>query len=155
MNEEKKFTYEQLLEKHGKIVYRNIGTSMLPLIRQKRDLMIIVKRPEERLKKYDAVLYKTNQGKYILHRIIKVNTDDYVICGDNCIHREFGIKDRQIIGILTAVVRDNKTINTSDKKYRIYVHLICDFFYIKVVVLYVKQLFYRIISKIKKRNVKQ
>jgi len=148
------------LEKHGKLVYRNIGTSMLPLIREKHDLMIIVKRPEGRLKKYDAVLYKSKNGEYILHRIIKVNNNDYVICGDNCIHREFGIKDEQIIGVLTAVVKDNKTINASDIKYRIYVHFVCDFFHIKAAVLYIIQLFRRLSSKIKqqknieKRNVK-
>ena len=128
MSDNKKVTYEEVLDKHGKLVYKNVGTSMMPLLRQNRDLMIIEKRPQGRLKKYDAVLYKSNSGKYILHRILKVIKDDYVICGDHCIYREFGIKDKQIIGVLAGIVRDDRTIQVTNKKYLFYVHLWCDFF---------------------------
>ena len=48
-------TYEEELERHGKLVYPNVGFSMMPLLRQHRDLMVISRRPEGRLKKYDAV----------------------------------------------------------------------------------------------------
>ena len=150
MSENKKVTYEEVLEKHGKIIYKNVGTSMMPLLRQNRDLMIIEKRPQGRLKKYDAVLYKSKGGKYILHRILKDGENDYTICGDHCIRREFGIKDSQILGVLTGVVRDGKTISVTDKKYLFYVHLWCDFFYVRICILAVKQLVRRVGSKIKK-----
>lgn len=139
MSEQKKFTYEEILDTHGKLIYKNVGTSMMPLLRQNHDLMIIEKRPQGRLKKYDAVLYKSVGGRYILHRILKVGKEDYIICGDHCIHREFGIKEEQILGVLTAVVRDGKTIEVTDKKYLFYVHLWCDFFYIRVAILFFKQ----------------
>lgn len=138
------------MEKYGKLVYKNIGASMMPLIRQKRDLMVIEKKPPCRCRKYDAVLYKRRDGKYILHRILKVRENDYVICGDNCIHREYGITDEQILGVMTAVVRDKKTIFVSDKKYLIYVHLWCDFFYVRVAVLYVKKFIGSLLGKMKK-----
>ena len=152
MSENKKVTYEEILETHGKLVYRNVGTSMMPLLRQNRDLMIIEKRPQGRLKKYDAVLYKSKNGKYILHRILKVRKDDYIICGDHCIHREFGVKDSHILGILTGIVKDGKTIRVIDKKYLFYVHLWCDFFYIRIGILAMKQLFNRIVSKVRKER---
>lgn len=150
MNENKTLTYEDILNKHGKLVYKNVGTSMMPLLRENRDLMIIEKRTLERLRKYDAVLYKSKGGRYILHRIIKVRKDDYVICGDHCYHREFGIKDEQILGVLTGIVRDGKTINVKDKNYLFYVHLWCDLFYIRIAILFCKQLARRLISHIKK-----
>ena len=52
-----KSTFEEEIEKSGKIIYTNVGDSMMPLIRQNRDLLIIEK-VSGRLKKYDVPLYK-------------------------------------------------------------------------------------------------
>ena len=67
---------------------------MLPLIRQGKDLLLIARKPEGRLSKYDVPLYRRDSGQYVLHRILKVRENDYVICGDNRWHRETGITDR-------------------------------------------------------------
>lgn len=142
-------TYEEELERHGKLVYPNVGFSMMPLLRQHRDLMVISRRPEGRLKKYDAVLYKRG-GRYILHRILKVRKDDYVICGDHNWRREYGIKDDQIIGVLTAFVRDGVETPVTDKRYLAYVHLWCDLYYIRAAILWGKSLLWRIKRKLTK-----
>lgn len=147
MSESKK-TYEDILDQYGKLVYKNIGTSMMPLLRQNRDLMVIEKKKIERCKKYDAVLYKRPNGKYVLHRIIKVRKSDYVICGDHCYRKEYGITDGQIIGVLKAVVRDGKTISVDDRKYLLYVHLWCDLFYIRAAILVVKRFSYGVVKKL-------
>ena len=110
---------------------------MRPLIRQDRDILIIEKY-EGRLKKYDVPLYKRDSGQYVLHRVLKVRDSDYVICGDNRYSKEYGITDRHIIGVLTAIVRDGKEIPINDWRYRIYVHLWCDFFPIRAVILNAK-----------------
>ena len=123
-------TFEEELEEHGKLIYTNVGDSMMPLLREHRDL-IIIERPQGRLKKYDVPLYKRDSGQYVLHRILKVRETDYVICGDNRSSREYGITDRHIIGVLTGFVRDGKTYTVNDTKYRFYVHLWCDFFFIR------------------------
>ena len=126
--------FEDVIERDGRLVYTNVGDSMRPLIRQDRDILIIEKY-EGRLKKYDVPLYKRDSGQYVLHRILKVRPNDYVICGDNRYSKEYGITDRHIIGVLTAVVRDGKEIPINDWRYRIYVHLWCDFFPIRAVIL--------------------
>lgn len=123
--------FERELEKHGTLVYTNVGTSMLPLLRQNRDLMVIEKKGPGRCKKYDAVLYRRPSGEYVMHRILKVCGDSYVICGDNRWDREFGVPDEWILGVLTAVIRDGKEIPVTDWKYRCYVHLWCDFFFLR------------------------
>lgn len=133
-----KSTYEEELSRHGTLVYTNVGTSMLPLLRQNRDLLIVGKRPEGRCKKYDVVLYKRPSGQYVLHRILKVKKDSYVICGDNRRVREFGVPDAWIFGVLTGVVRDGKQINITDFKYRCYVHLWCDFFWVRAGILWLR-----------------
>ena len=93
--------FEDVIERDGRLVYTNVGDSMRPLIRQDRDILIIEK-PHGRLKKYDVPLYKRDSGQYVLHRVLKVRPDDYVICGDNRYNKEYGITDRHIIGVLTA-----------------------------------------------------
>jgi len=146
---EYKSTFEEQINEHGVLMYRNVGVSMRPLIRQGRDLMVISRKPEGRLKKYDVPLYKRDNGKYVLHRILKVRENDYVLCGDNCWQREYGITDRHIIGVLTEVVRDGKTIPVTDKAYLCYVHLWCDLFYVRVAVLRGRSILIRALHKAK------
>ena len=77
-------TLAQRLEQDGVIVHTNKGTSMMPLLRENRDLMVIRKRGAGRFHKYDAVLFRRENGEYVLHRILRVNPDSYWIVGDNC-----------------------------------------------------------------------
>ena len=120
-------TYEEELRTRGKLVYRNCGYSMLPLIRQDRDLIVIEPRPDGRCRKYDAVLYKHNE-QYVLHRILKVLDHGYVICGDHNWKKDPIIYDEEVLGVLHSVVRDGIEIPADSVRYRIYVHLWCDFF---------------------------
>ena len=119
-------SFEEELEENGTLVFTNKGTSMMPLLRQDRDLMVIVKKGEGRCKKYDAVLFKRGE-KYVLHRILKVRPDDYYIVGDNNRRGEY-VRDEQILGVLRQVVRDGRTISVEDPAYLCYVHLWCDVF---------------------------
>ena len=135
-------TFEQVLAETGTLVYTNVGDSMMPLLRQHRDLMVIVP-PKGRLKRYDVPLYKRDNGQYVLHRILRVRKDDYVICGDNRYSREYGITDRHIIGVLSAIVRDGKTISVENFWYKVYSHLWCDFFYVRAGILYARALMHR------------
>ena len=122
-----KSTFEEILARDGQLVYTNVGDSMLPLIRQGRDLLVI-KPKTGRLKKYDIPLYRRDSGQYVLHRILKVRPDDYVICGDNRWSREYGITDRHVVGVLTAIIRDGQEIPMTDWRLRLYAHLWCDLF---------------------------
>lgn len=96
---------------------------MMPLIKQGRDLLVISRKPEHRLRRFDVPLYKRDTGQYVLHRIIRVRQNDYVICGDNRVNKEYGITDRHIIGVLTAVIRNGKELSVNSTKYKLYVYL--------------------------------
>ncbi len=125
------------LEKYGKLIYTNVGDSMMPLIKQGRDVLIIQK-PDGRLKKYDVPLYQRDSGQYVLHRILKVRKSDYVICGDNRYNKETGITDRHIIGVLTGIIRNGVEMSVTDFRYRLYVHLWCDFFPVRAFLIRVR-----------------
>ena len=141
-----KSTFEEQLAKNGKLIYTNRGDSMMPLIKQDRDLLII-KPVHGRLKKYDVPLYKRDSGQYVLHRILQVRKHDYVICGDNRWVKEYGIRDRHIIGLLTAVVRNGKEIKVTDFKYKVYVHLWCDLFPVRAFIVHVISKLKRVIRR--------
>lgn len=140
-------TFEQVLSEQGKLIYTNVGTSMMPLLRQNRDVMII-ERPSGRLKKYDVPLYKKGD-KYILHRVIKVLPDSYVIVGDHCTVREYGVTDSRIIGVLTGIIRDGKTVSVNSLRYKLYYHLWCDFFYVRVFILKSKAFLNAVLRRLK------
>ncbi len=133
-----KSTFEEEIKKTGKIIYTNVGDSMMPYIRQGRDVLVI-SGVNGRLKKYDVPLYKRDSGQYVLHRILKVRENDYVICGDNRWCKEYGISDSHIVGVLTGVIRNGKEIPVTDFRYRIYVHLWCDFFVVRAFFLRVRR----------------
>ncbi len=133
-------SFKAQLEQNGKIIYTNVGTSMMPLIRQKRDVMII-ERPSGRLKKYDCPLYIRADGSHVLHRIIKVRKNDYVISGDHTTYKEYGITDEQIIGVMTGLIRDGKEMNFNSFSYKLYYHLWVDFYYLRVAILKIKYFF--------------
>ena len=113
-------TYEEYLNKNGEMTYTNRGTSMLPLIKQDRDMFTVKKKSTERCRKYDVVLYRRPPESYVLHRIVEVRPDSYVLLGDNCLNKEYGISDKDIIGVMTKYIRKGKEHSTSEIGYKIY-----------------------------------
>ncbi len=115
-----RMSYEEYLNKNGSLTYGNKGVSMLPLLREGRDLFTVRKKEAKRCKVGEVVLYRREPDQYVLHRIIKVRPKDYVILGDNCINREYGITDNDILGVMTGFVRDGKEYSVEALWYRIY-----------------------------------
>lgn len=135
-------TFEDEIKRTGRIIYTNVGDSMMPLIKQGRDVLVI-SVVNGRLKRYDIPLYKRDSGQYVLHRILKVRKNDYVICGDNRFNKEYGITDRHIIGVLSGIIRDGREIPVTNIKCRIYAHLWCDLFPVRVLIIRIRQIFKR------------
>ena len=111
---------KEILDTYGKYTGLTMGTSMEPLIHEHQDNIIVVKI-KGRLKKYDVAVYVTPQGKYIMHRVVKVCDDHYVIVGDNLLKKEY-VTDDMICGVLVGFYKKGKKYIdcTSSKKYMIY-----------------------------------
>ncbi len=109
---------ENIIKEKGYAVSTPSGNSMNPMLKNRRDT-VIIKKITAPLKKYDVILYKRKES-YILHRIIKVTNDGYVIRGDNCYFTETDIKDENILGKMTEFYRKNKHYSEKDTVYRIY-----------------------------------
>ena len=119
-----KQTFEQALKACGSFVAPAKGESMRPLIRPGRDLVEISRKGPERCKKHDVALY-LRDGKYVLHRVLQVRPDDYVMAGDHQIYKETGVTDEQILGVLSAVIRNGRRVAVTDRGYRCYVRVWC------------------------------
>ena len=111
---------KEILDTYGKYSGLTTGTSMLPLLHQGKDTIIVIK-PKERLKKYDVALYVTPQGKYIMHRVIEVYDDHYIITGDNLLAKEY-VTDDMICGKLAGFYKNGKHFVDCDnsKGYKLY-----------------------------------
>jgi len=95
---------EEVISTDGEFRLYPKGTSMLPLIRQGKDSVILVK--PSLLSNKDIVLYKRANGQFVLHRIIQINGDDLILCGDNQSDLENGIKTSDVIAKVKAVYID-------------------------------------------------
>ena len=113
-------TFEDILARDGVLVYRTRGVSMEPMLRQNMDL-VIIRPPSSRLRKYDAALYKRGKS-YVLHRVIKVTEDHYLIRGDNTFAFET-VPDEAVIGVLAGFRRKGREISADDRGYQLYVRV--------------------------------
>lgn len=135
---EKFSSFEKELEESGKLIYTNVGISMLPLIHENRDVMVIEKRTGAP-KKLQAVLFRREgmegRGKYVVHRILKVRKNgDCFIAGDHDYAGEI-VKPEQILGVLTTVVRDGKPVKFCGFRYWCYLHLWCAPYHVRFFIL--------------------
>lgn len=114
---------EQIIQSMGTVTLHFNGSSMMPMLRDRRDLVVVEKfcRP---LKLHDVPVYRMPSGKIIMHRIIKIKNGEYIIRGDNLVQKEYGITDEMIIGVLKGFYRGKKYIDC-DKNigYKWYVFL--------------------------------
>ena len=117
---------EDVLKEDRIFVSTTVGVSMYPMLRSRRDT-IIIEPYEGRLRKYDIPLYRRG-SRYVLHRIIDVLPDSYVICGDNCIEKEYGITDEHILGVMTGCYRGKKKLNLESPVYKAYAYVWCGIF---------------------------
>ncbi len=112
----------QTLESGGTFTLPVTGTSMLPLLREKRD-SVTLKKAALPLKKGDLPLYRRADGAFVLHRVIGRDDRGYVLCGDNQFDLERGIADTNIIGITTGITRGKHEFSVNAPLYRAYVRL--------------------------------
>ena len=131
-------SFEEVLEKDGELYFTNVGYSMYPLIKQREDILRIVKA--DTFKKGDIILYKSNIDHYVLHRILKIKKDKIITAGDYNYHKDQPITKDQILGLLLSIKKKDGTLIdlSRDKKGRKFWYT--NFFHIKA--------FFQIIGKI-------
>ena len=62
---------ETVMESGGEFRMYPRGTSMLPLIVQNRDSVVLKRNFEDAAKKHDIAFYRRDNGQFVLHRVMK------------------------------------------------------------------------------------
>ncbi len=115
---------QKYIEENGYFIATPVGTSMWPLLRNRRDTVYLIKYNGE-LKKYDIPIYIRTTGEQVMHRCMGKDNNGYIMCGDNQSVKEYGIKDEQIIAVAKGIYRDEKYIPCTNVLYRFFVRVWC------------------------------
>ena len=115
---------EAINANNGKIRIFPKGKSMLPLIKEGIDSVVLEKA--DNIKKYDIVLFLGNDKKYSLHRICKIKGDFFFLSGDNQSVFE-KIRKEQIVAKVSDIYKGDILLNTESKKYKNYIYKIVFF----------------------------
>ena len=123
------YKFEDVLNKDNELFFTNVGYSMYPLIKEREDILHIVKTNE--FKKGDILLYKSNVDHYVLHRLLKIKKDKYILAGDYNYFKDQPIAKEQILGkLITIKKKDGRIFDLNkDKKGRRFFYT--NFFHIK------------------------
>ena len=142
-------TIEDVIREKGFYVTRPKGTSMFPMLKDKRN-EICVRRADEIIK-FDVVLYRRESGELVLHRVLDISDDGYVCCGDNQWVLEYGVKREQIIGKLDSWYKGDKEHTVRDASYLRYVKFWCKSLGRRHFILWFCHNYWRLRNKFKKK----
>ncbi len=109
---------ENVLLRDGYYVTLTSGVSMRPLFKTHRDA-VVISPPAGELRKYDVALYTYGDGRYILHRVVGVREECYLIRGDNTYRLE-RVPKRCVIGVMTSFNRNGKRYDLTEFSYKFY-----------------------------------
>lgn len=137
------------LESGGKANLTVTGSSMLPMLRNRRDTVTLI--PISQPKKGDVVLFQRKTGGYILHRIVAVTKEGYICCGDNQAEKE-PVTDEQMIAVVDAFTRKRKRYTVGAPGYRLYTAVWVNLFFLRRPYIALRRCMGRVRSKLRNRN---
>ena len=101
------FRVAEVALKQGKqIKLRVVGKSMEPFLIDNKDVVRITPFSSGKLYRGDIVLFKLNSF-YCLHRIIKIEKNRIILCGDGICQSKENIVQENVIGILDSIIRES------------------------------------------------
>jgi len=87
------------------------GSSMLPMLREGRDIVRLV-RADGQLDRGEVLLYRRESGQYVLHRLIRMEDEATCLCcGDNQWEREL-VPRSGVIARVESFSRKGKWVDT-------------------------------------------
>ena len=110
---------EQELLTHGEYISTTVGRSMWPLLRNRRE-SVVIRAVNGDLSRGDVALYsQPHSDAYVLHRVLEVHDDHYIIAGDNCSVLE-RVPKKRVIGYMDGFYRGETWIPPESRFLRCY-----------------------------------
>ncbi len=132
----------EFLQQGKRVILRAKGNSMLPLIRNLKDRVVLSAISGENCSVGDAVMFSRDNGTYVLHRIVdRDHSGNFVLMGDGQTEREEGIRPDQIIAKMIGFYRKSRYFPCEAGCCKIYARFwtnstLCRKVYLKLIWLY-------------------
>ena len=105
----------KLVEEGQEVIFKPKGMSMLPFIRGGRDSVLLRKADE--LKVGDIALAEISEGRYVLHRIEKIEGETIVLMGDgNLVGRE-RCRREDVMAIAVKIIKGRREIDCQSQRH--------------------------------------
>lgn len=137
------------LQEGGRANLTVTGWSMLPMLQNGKDRVTLIP-PHNKLKKKDIILYRRENGQYVLHRIIAVENGIYILSGDNQAMREV-VTHNQVIGLVSDFTHKGKPCSMQSLGYRLYAWLWVELFCLRKAYIFVRRRVGRFLGKLRKK----
>ncbi len=137
------------LEKGGRSPLTVTGSSMMPMLYGRRDMVELIP-PAHRQKKGDIILYRRKNSQYVLHRIIGLTADGYICCGDNQVSKE-PVSQEQLIAVVNGFVRKGRTYSIDGLGYRFYRWLWVNLFFLRPGYIWLRRRLGRLRKQLRKK----
>lgn len=102
---------EELLSKENEVIVTVRGQSMSPLIVANRDQVILEKRNFNKLNKGEIILFKSNRGKYLLHRIHDISDLGYLTMGDGNVYFDGWVRPCNVVAVVRSIIRNGRELD--------------------------------------------
>lgn len=109
------------IESEGGFHFYQHGTSMLPMLRDGIDSVVIVSKSRIKPRVGDVILYRRGDGSFVLHRIVAARKSGFVTCGDNQTVPEKNVGEDSVIGVLGSFYRGDILVTRDNAEYCRYV----------------------------------
>lgn len=119
----------ELLRKHGRMLSDIQGISMLPFLRQGKDVVeledIEKYLSHSSLHKFDVVLYRRYSGELVLHRLYGQDEEGFWFRGDHEYFYERRVNREQLQAVMVGFYRGKRYVSAEDKGYKLLVRIWC------------------------------
>lgn len=136
------------LEKTGRARLTVTGYSMQPMLYYGRDTVELIP-VSGRQKPGDIILYRRENGQYVLHRIIALTPEGYICSGDNQAMRE-PVKHEQLLAVVDGFIRKGKRYTLEAAGYRLYTWIWVNFFFLRKCYIAIRRPMGRLRKKIRR-----
>lgn len=109
---------EECIKNGQKVKMQVAGISMTPILHDIRDTVVL--RKADSVKKYDIVLYRRENGQYILHRVIGKKKNLLTMAGDFETEKEYPVNEDRVIAKVISFCRNGKNYSPDDFIIRLY-----------------------------------
>ena len=105
------------LDRGGRAALTVTGNSMVPMLRHRRDSVVLTRPPEGGPRRGDIILYRRDSGQYVLHRVVEARGEDSLVCcGDHDWRRE-AVSPGQVLAVVESCAADGTALLSLRNKF--------------------------------------